>query len=291
MSIDKKLQVLVGLDLSEMDQHLLHYLQILDQILNIEKVHFIHNLKMGELPKELLVPEKIAFITNKIKDRLEQQIRESQAIYRFEIEVKLERYSELAFMQSCQNNSYDLLILGNKQELEGNGGLAQKLVRILPCPTLLVPETFKTPMTTIIDAIDFSKYTASIMNWADRFKNNSKGQEINHSAVYISKFNWGFLPSMTNQDIRKATLADIDKKQKTWNEKYSNYSKIEIEPAAERSIATSLLQYANKHQANMLILGVKGATGITDIFMGSVANDLIQRPTNTCLLFVKPDKN
>lgn len=287
---EKPLHITIGLDLSEMDQYLLQYAKILDQILSIEKITFIHNLKIGEIPKELLIPERINQIIAKITQRIESQIKGANHSYAFEVIVKMESYSEIAFMNLYKKQPMDLLVLGNKQALDGNGGLAHKLIRVLPCATLLVPETFVAPITTIINAIDFSRYTSLVMNWADRFENNAKGQKITHSAVYVSKFNWGFLPSMTDKDIKKETLLDIDRKRNTWNQKYASYSDIETVLAEDKSIATTLLKYCDQKKANLLILGVKGTAGIKDIFMGSVAHDVFQRSTDTCILFVKLNK-
>ncbi|MEK6452256.1 MULTISPECIES: universal stress protein [Myroides] len=290
MTINKPLNVIVGIDLSEMDHYLIEYTQVLDHILNIDKVTFLHNLKLGELPKELLLPERIELIQSKIVQRVTKQIEESGATYAFEVLVKLESYSEIAFINISKKQQFDMLILGNKQELEGNGALAQKLIRILPSATLLVPETYHVPITNIIDAIDFSKYTTPIMTWADRFKNNSKGQKIQHSAIHISKLYWGFYSSMTNKEIDKISREDITEKKQKWDKKYANYSDIEIVPAEDKSISTALLQYARRQKADLMILGVKGSTGIKEIFMGSVANHLFHKATSTCLLFVKEAK-
>lgn len=290
MDKNKKLDIVVGLDLSTMDQYLLQYMQVLDQILEINKVTYIHNLKLGELPKELLHPDRIALIKEKIKNKLTQYFTEAGVNYDFEILVTVEGYTELAFMNLSKRLTYDLLVLGNKQELEGTGALADKLVRIFPSAILLVPDTYKVPITTIIDAIDFSKYTVDIMNWADRFKNNSKGQKIEHSAVHISKSYMGFYPTMTNKELEKVTREDIKEKQDKWNKRYATYSDIDIVPAGERNISASLIEYARSKDADLLILGVKGTTGFKEIFLGSVANHLLHRPTRTCLLFVKQSK-
>lgn len=288
MTLDKNnLSLLIGLDLSEMDTCLIAYTQILNKILSVEKVVFLHNVKVGELPHDFLNAQNIDRITNQIKQRLYNQIQATDPVYEFEILVKMERYSEIAFMNLFKKEQFDLLVLGNKQNFVGNGALAQKLIRVLPSATILVPETYKIPVTKIINAIDFSKYTTAIMKWADQFTNNSKGQKIDHSAIYISKFNWAFLPTITVQGIKEATDLDIAKRQKSWNEAYASYSDIEIIPALEKSIPTTLLEYTERTQANILILGVKGRTGFKDLFLGSVANDILSRPTNTCLLFVK----
>ncbi|MDM1368881.1 universal stress protein [Myroides marinus] len=290
MEMNKKLDILIGLDLSIMDQFLLKYMQVLDQILDINKATYVHNLKLGELPKELMQPESISRIKERIENKLTQYLHLAGVSYDFEVIVTVEGYTELAFMNLAKKATYDLLVLGNKQELEGTGALSDKLVRIFPSSILLVPDTFNVPITTIIDAIDFSKYTSAIMSWADRFKNNSKGQRIEHSAVYISKSYLGSYPTMTTRELERVTREDIREKQDKWNKRYANYSDIDIVPAGERNVSASLIEYARSKEADLLILGVKGTTGFKEIFLGSVANHLLHRPTNTCLLFVKHSK-
>lgn len=288
METNKALNILVGLDLSEMDHYLIQYAKILDHILNVEQITFIHNLKLGELPKELIQKDQLALIQKRITKRVEEQISATEITYKYEIIITVENYSEIAFASISKQKNYDLLVLGNKQQLTGNGALANKLVRLLPSATLLVPETFHIPIETVIDAIDFSRYTNSIMLWADRFKNNSKGQRIKHSAVHISKSYWSYLPMMTDKELDKISREDIKEKEGKWNKQYAQYTDIDIVPAKNQNVAAALIQYAKTKKADLMILGVKGSAGIKDIILGSVANHVLHRPTDTCLLFVKP---
>ncbi|EHQ42978.1 MULTISPECIES: universal stress protein [Myroides] len=288
METNKALNILVGLDLSEMDHYLIQYAKILDHILNVEQITFIHNLKLGELPKELIQKDQLALIQKRITKRVEEQISATEISYKYEIIITVENYSEIAFASISKQKNYDLLVLGNKQQLTGNGALANKLVRLLPSATLLVPETFHIPIETVIDAIDFSRYTNAIMLWADRFKNNSKGQRIKHSAVHISKSYWSYLPMMTDKELDKISREDIKEKEGKWNKQYAQYTDIDIVPAKNQNVAAALIQYAKTKKADLMILGVKGSAGIKDIILGSVANHVLHRPTDTCLLFVKP---
>ncbi len=288
METNKALNIIVGLDLSEMDHYLIQYAKILDHILNVAQITFIHNLKLGELPKELIEEEQIKLIQQRIHKRIEEQISATEITYPYDIVVTMENYSEIAFSTLTKQKNYDLLLLGNKQQLTGNGALANKLIRLLPSATLLVPETFHVPIETVIDAIDFSRYTNSIMLWADRFKNNSKGQRIKHSAVHISKSYWSYLPMMTERELDKISLEDIREKEEKWNQAYAQYTDIDIVPAKNQNVAAALIQYAKTKKADLMILGVKGSAGIKDIILGSVANHVLHRPTDTCLLFVKP---
>ena len=287
MSTKKSLKVLVGLDLSGMDYYLIKYLNILDRILNIEQVSFLHNIKLGEIPKDFSIPDQLQAIQEKIEQKIKDQVNDSAPKYDYNIKVTSESYSVIAFDRSSIKKDFDLLILGNKQNLEGNGSLAQQLVGIFPAAILLVPETYRISIHKIMEAIDFSKYTPPIMEWAARFKGEIEEEKINHHAVHILKFYWDFYPARKVREIEDAIQRDTARKRAKWKESYAEFGDIDIVPAEDRSISTALLQYADKKRAGIMILGVLGSFGIKRLFMGSVANRLFGRATNTCLLFVR----
>src|SRR5690554_791041 len=152
------LNLLVGIDLSEMDKYLYSYIHTLDQILDINKITFLHNIKITELPAGMLSEDRLTVIKEKIIRKITRDINESELTHSFEIQVTSERFSETSLNRLSVKQHFDLLILGNKQNLRGNGALSSKLVRIFPAPVLLVPETFNTPIKSIVEAITFSRY-------------------------------------------------------------------------------------------------------------------------------------
>src|SRR4051794_39275887 len=98
MNQNTPLQIAIGLDLSEIDQFLIRYIKNLNEILPIKKVSFLHNIKMGEIPKDLLEPEKITQIISRIENRIHKQIEEVSLDFPYEIIIKMESYSEIAFI-------------------------------------------------------------------------------------------------------------------------------------------------------------------------------------------------
>lgn len=288
MTHPKPTTLLVGLDLSEMDYYLIRYLNQLEQHLKLEKVIFFHNIKLGELPDGFVLPKRLEMVQAKINEKIRVQVEKSGPKYNFETIVTAESYSASAFFDFIKKQPVDLLVMGNKQNLEGNGSLPRKLLGMVPPSVLMVPETYRAPITGLLEAIDFSKYTPAIMDWAARFTSNNNGDPIRHSAVHISKSFWEeHYPSQRMEKMEEATQAYTQRKKAKWEERYATFGTMEIVQAQGRSISTALLQYADKKRANILLLGVLGSYGIREIFIGSVANRLLGRMTNTCLLFVK----
>jgi len=281
----KSLHILVGLDLSKMDPYLIDYMKTLNQIFNIDKVTFLHNIKIGELPKDLLSDEQLKIIQKRIKKRVDDLVEKADLSFSCETKVTMENLSEVAFHQLGKQQHFDLLVLGNKQELEGNGALSYKLLRLFPSPVLVVPENFKTPIKTIVNAITFSRYTKNVLRWAERFTSSEKDNSIEALSVNISKI--FYYPLMSDKEAKKAAQEDIKQKKKKWKKNFQDFGEINIVKAEEKSVPNALLSFAKNNQADIVVLGVKSNSIIRNLMVGSVANDLFTRASNIALLFVK----
>ncbi|MBC8988098.1 universal stress protein [Pedobacter sp. N36a] len=288
MALTPKINVIAGLDLSEMDQSLIQYLQLLTELLPLSKVTFFHNIKQSELPESFKSPEKLHTIANTLKKKLSDTIPTllvDQLPY--DVEITFEDYTELSFQKMAKKKQSNLAVLGNKQHLEGNGGLAHKLIRMLPFETLLVPETYNPKPTKVVEAIDFSKYTAKVMQWGSLIKNYSQIEELTFQPINISKLSWQFFPGLSNAEIKKNTQEDVKIKSEKWTKLYPTARPLKVIPAEDKNIASALMYHVKKEQADVLIMGVQGLTSLTTLFMGSVANEVLYLETDTCLLFVK----
>ncbi len=282
----KPFKILVGLDLSQMDMHLVEYLHTLDRLFEIESVTFLHNIKLGELSRELLSSGVLKKIYAKIKTDLQNSVERAGLTFPYRVEVQMESLSETAFEQVYRKDKYDLLILGRKQKLNGNGALAYKLVRLFPGATLFVPETFRTPIRVVVEAITFSRYTRSILGWGTWFRQNQRVSGIKHWAVHVSKpF---YTPFMGTREMEQVIQMDINKKKEKWQSLAVGSEDLEIISAQDQNISSTIQKYLSQKKADVLILGVKSNSKIRELFMGSVANELLQYPSNVCLLFVKP---
>lgn len=282
----KPFKILVGLDLSEMDVYLLEYMHTLDRLFEIESVTFLHNIKLGELSIELLSSGVLKKIYAKIKTDLQNSVERVGLTFSYRVEVQMESLSEKAFEQVYRKDKYDLLVVGRKQKLSGNGALAYKLVRLFPGATMFVPETFRTPIKVVVEAITFSKYTKSILGWGTWFRQNQKVSGIAHWAVHVSKpF---YAPFMGTLEREQVIQMDIEKKREKWQSLAVGSEEFEIISAQDQNISSTIQAYLSHKKADVLILGVKSNSKIRELFMGSVANELLQHPSNVCLLFVKP---
>ncbi|NSL86863.1 universal stress protein [Chitinophaga sp. Mgbs1] len=289
MTVNNDIKVLAGFDLSDMDPALVRYLEVLEQWLPVQQFIFLHNIKINELPEEMRSASMLTTIAQRIRKKITETIR---AIYTprasFDVRVTFEPFSEIAFTQACQQQKTDLVLLGNKQQLEGSGGLSQKLIRMLPAAVLLVPETFRGFPHRIAMAIDFSRYTPAIVQWQQFIARSKPGSEdITFTPVYVSKMSYHFFPILSDHELEASLKKDEAEKSKKWRTLYAAQSPLHIIHAHEKNIASTLLSYARHNNIHIILMGVKGASSLTNLFMGSVANEMVQRETDVCLLLVK----
>ncbi len=273
--------LVVGLDLSAMDKELIGYIQTLESWLPAKQIIFMHNVKLSELPEHLKKPETLESIAKRIEHKLRRLIEQTyKPETSFSVIVTMQEFSELAFADLVKQSGASLVVLGNKQQLEGSGGLSQKLIRMLPASVLLVPETCKSKPQHILQAIDFSKYTPLIVQWGQALG-------VRKTPVYVSKMSFSFFPGFSEEEMNESLAREQALRSKKWQELFPDQPALAVLPAYEKSIASALLDYAGRQKADMIVMGVKGATSLTNLFMGSVANEMVQRETELCLLMVK----
>src|SRR5690625_3939720 len=88
------LHILIELDLSKMDSYLIEYMQTLNEVLRIEKITFLHNIKLGELPKDLLSQDRLEIIQKRIKEKIINKIEEVNYEFPCEVKVTMENLSK-----------------------------------------------------------------------------------------------------------------------------------------------------------------------------------------------------
>ena len=279
--------VLVGLDLSEMDGEIIRYTHTLRQWLLIGHLTFLHSVKLAELPPNLREPATLRRIAARIGEKIREQIAGILLPGTpFDIEVSLEEFPEMAFMQQVRKKQAGLVILGNKQTLEGSGGLSQKLARMLPAAVMLVPEGMVQIPSRIIEAIDFSKYTAPVVQWGRTLHVPPHVREM--IPVNVNRMGYHAFPIFSDEEIEAVFDQEVVHRARKWKEQFPGEPPLQVIPSGGRSIASALLDFTRNRQAGMIILGVQGATSLTNLFMGSVANEILQRSDLPALLLVKP---
>lgn len=281
--------VLIALDMSEMDHALVGYLKVVMELIDVEKMIFLHNVRLRELPNEMRGTEMLTKIKDRVKARIENQLKTSQLLFNIhEIRVETEEFSENAFDRVTKQHKVDLIVLGNKQHLEGDGGLAQKLIRLLPCDMLLIPETIRLSSKKYLCAIDFSKYSKSVYNVGKFLAGKNPHSHL--ILIHVAKVPVHFFLGLSETEIRKLLKEETESKKMKWVKQHQISSEIEIIQADGKHIASAILQHAELNKAAIVIMGVKGVSTITNLFIGGVTNEMFHHDTDAAILILKDNQ-
>src|SRR5581483_3669764 len=76
-------------------------------------------------------------------------------------------------------------------------------------------------------------------------------------------------------DLQKAVQDDATKRLAALAA--ANSVKVEAAVITSNDVAAALLEYANTHEVGLIVLGTHGRSGFADLFMGSVAQQVVRR--------------
>ena len=287
-TLDKNLNVLVALDLTEMDAALLRYISFLNSIFSIQHIYFAHNIKQSVLHKlyEDFISEDIQ-IDQIIEDELKRSIAKNytgQAPY--STVVTNEIYTESALTDLTKEHAIDVVVAGDKTELKGTGGLPQKLVRMLNTHLLLVPEESRLELNKILAPTDFSGNSIQAVQASLLIAGQTKGEVEALHVFGIPSFYFPYI------DREKAE----EKTKKHLHSRFVELQKKHALPAdttfkyvdkKEYSVVEAIQRESERGRFDMIVISARGANNLTRLFIGSTTNDLIQSNQTMPILVIK----
>ena len=288
LSLNTDLKLLVAMDLTQMDAILLRYVSYLCEVWNVQHVYFVHNIKQYDLTSlyEDFFDKDIT-IESIVEKELERCIKDNYtATIPHELLITSDDYTESILTHMAKNLNAGVVIMGNKDELQGTGALTQKLVRMVSAMVLLVPEETKNQMNKILVPTDFSAASANSIKEAQRLAEKSSG-EIEALHVYnIPSF---FFPYINTEKAMDKTLEHIENKIKQFRKKYKFPEEMKFNhlDRSENAVVDVIEKYADKGEFDMIVVSARGANNITKLFIGSITNELLTQKRKMPLLVVK----
>lgn len=280
-------KILVGLDLSDIDQQLIKYSSFFADIVDAEKVYFVHNIKRYEisdmLEKELKDIDIEELITEELKERVDQNFNSN---VEWEVLISDDPYTESLISYIVNKYSINLLIMGNKNNDEGSGILPFKLLRTTRCQFLWVPEDANLKMKKVWVGTDFSNSSRKCFAYANLLKSK---QDFELEAVHVYSLPIHFSPYLNNSKINPKMEEYVDKRFDNFMRKIEFSGEIKKYKilGREANVASRLKKEAYKNDVNLLMVADKGSNTISNLTLGSITEDLFNRELKIPLLIVK----
>ncbi len=283
-------RILVALDLTEMDDSLIRYTSFMAKLFNTDKIYFFHVADSYELPEEVKknYPDLVAPKDETIIKLLEDKIKtEWVTDYTCEISIELKEGNAIdQLLKWIDIKSVDMILMGRKDISNGSGVMPQKVSKLAHSSVLIVPEISELKLDKMVIPLDFSKHSKLAMEAAISIAKVSGAEIIALNAYYVPS---GYHKAGKSRE----EFAEIMK-----GHAEADFKKFMIQNDFDQSIpchfvldegspADKIYEYAEEVNADLLIMGSKGRTGIASILLGSVTEKVINYKSHMPLAIIK----
>lgn len=283
--------IMVGLDLTPMDEPLLRYVAFLVRTFDIAEICFVHNVKPYDLPDdwEDILPDDFS----SLEELIEQDIREKARGYlgdrAYDVVVTRSDYTAHAIASLANERWVDTLLLGKKVEYQGKGIQAHKMLQLAKCHLLFVTESSLPKLDRILVPIDFSRHSRLSIEYAARL---SRRTQAPYRSLHVFQLPQRYFPYIQKDQVAIDKMRDhaqraYDKFRKTLPHDIAQGLACDFEPAHGRSITQAVIQHGRQLKADLVIIGVKGRNPIPTLIVGGVTTRMIASEMKMPLLILR----
>lgn len=287
-------RILIGLDFSLMDKTLIRYAAFLAQHTQPEKIFFLHVDSTPKIPEEILkdFPQLGLPQDEYIMEQLNLEVNENFVNHQsFDITTDVVQWMPInGIMKYVTEKHIDLLVLGFKHELPGNGILTSRLLENVNCSVLFVPEKARSKLNEVVVCTDFTMFSKSALSYAYELVGNSEDATINCLHVYGIPRHMG---------VEAADLGDAIKEHagQRYNEFISDIApqahlpRPLFVPMEGRPLGYNIVKAAERLNADLLVLGGRGRSWAVSYMEGSTPQMLLRTESDIPFLVIKNHTN
>ena len=290
-------RIIVALDLSEADRHILQFLAANAALMGIEKAYFVHLMPDFTLPKQVDVEFQKLFapeypVDEKVRDKLGFDIQEAfgeEAELEYSIEViEGKPYEKLLHWITVKEA--DLLVVGKKEVSQGSGITARRVARNAKCNILFVPVNGYSEIENIVVPLDFSNHSLHAIQAAQAFKARKPEADIHGLYVVDLPPEDYYTRSRPGKGYR-GVLMESAKIAYDSFVKDNGLSREEIEmnflENKQHDIAGHIEDFALEKPHSMIIMGARGHSPFETFLFGSITEKMAERVNVLPLLVVR----
>jgi nucleotide-binding universal stress UspA family protein len=288
-------KLIVCLDQSSLDETLIRFASFIAKANQTKKIYFTNIIRNLNIPKEVLA-EFPNLIENMVEERKAQmkEVVEKNFLKTDDIEfsyVVKEGQLSKKVLKLAHEKSADMILVGRKVTLPGTGVISQRLARRASCSLLIIPENSNPKINRLLVPSDFSDYSKDAMEEAILIAEKyGKKTEIVCQNVFTVPSGYHFTGKSYEEFTSIMQMhAEINfrkfiRKIDTKNIQITPiYTQDEDDDPVE-----DILAKAKEINADAIIIGAKGRTAATALFIGSMAERLIQLNDEFPLLVTRP---
>jgi len=286
-------EILVGLDTSDLDKSLIEYAAFIADNSSAERVTFINMIRNLNIPSEVrkefpkLAESAIKDRKIAIKNQVDQYFKPNKEV-KTTIQIKQGQVPKV--LEEAKKSKTDLIIIGQKKTLGGTGLLALRLARRAECNLLIVPENTSPKSDKFLVPIDFSSYAKLALEQSiDFVVKSGKDTEIVCQNVYTVPAGYHYtgktykefasiMEKNAKQNFKKF-MKRIDTKGIKITDVYSLDTNDDL--------ASDIYDLSDEIDPDFIIIGAKGRSAAAALFLGSLAEKMVNEKMNHPLLVVR----
>lgn len=287
-------RLMVGLDLTAMDDSMLTYAAFLSRELQVDTVYFIHVVKSLEVPDELLQSLERSGLPAEegIRGMIITKVGTAfQQLPQVHIEVLVEEGTPVKeILHAVKLKNIDLLLMGRKLRLRGTGVLAQKVLRTGRISVLFVPENCEPKLNKIVVSTDFSDY--SIMALERVLQVAEQKPELSVICLHAYQVPIGYRTlgmsyESFNERMRGYAQQKYDKMISHFPQLQGRVQLALVRLEDEDDMGELMVLEAKRNRADLLVVGAKGMSAAALFILGSVTEKILRHDLDIPLLVFK----
>lgn len=288
-------KLIVCLDQSDLDKTLVKFASFIANANQTKKIYFTNVIRNLNIPKEVLgeFPHLIENMVEERKNQMKSLVESNISIFK-DIELSYvikEGQLSKKILKLAHEKSVDMIIVGRKVNLPGTGVISQRLARRAGCSLLIIPEGAIPKIDRLLVPSDFSDYSKDAMEAAILVSEKyGETVEIICQNVFTVPSGYHFT-GKSYEEFSAIMLMHAEINFKNFIRKIDTKN-IKITPVYTKDDdddpVEEILQKAKDVHADAIIIGAKGRTAATALFIGSMAERLIQLNDEFPLLVTRP---
>lgn len=279
--------ILVALDLSSIDRTLIRNAAFLANVMQAEKVFFVHNIKKYEISSLFSEDLKDVDLDQIVGDELNEKVSDHfHGDTPWEVFISEDPYTESLIHYVVNKYGVSLTLVGNKNSSGGTGLLNSKLLRMLRCDILAIPRGTELSFESVWAGTDFSNASKKIFPLLEFFY-LQKDSKITAAHVYEVPLH--FSPYVSREEMHPKIEKHTEKRFSRFIEgvHFPGPLHQKIIPGREAGLASLLVRAAEKEKADLLVIADKGRNTFSSLVIGSTAEEVFYHDISIPLWVVK----
>lgn len=283
------------MDTSNADRTLLKFLEPIVFKNETKEVHFFNSISEMKIPEDVLrdfpeIKEKA------VEDRVTQLRTQASEVLPDSImnichfHVK-EGAPSKAILRFVEKNDIDLVLMGRHKNFVGGGVLSNRLARRAACSIFIVPEEAEVNTGLLHVPCDFSVHSKNAMEEAIKISRKyDNDMRIICQNVYTVPGGYHY-SGKTYEEFAVIMKQNAEKEYSKFMSEIDHEGvNLEVVYSLDTNDnpVTDIIDFAQETKPGAIVIGVKGRTATTALFIGSRAEQLIQYNNDIPMMVIRP---